>query len=61
MLGRKLIMCEWRSPTAPAVNVWFVQLGQVAALEKLSYRLLNKVDQYRLKWTKWEAHTGHTA
>ena len=60
MLGRKLIMCEWRAPAAPSVNVWFTQLGQVAALERLSFRLLNRVDNYWLKWDKWEAHIGGT-
>ena len=58
MLGRKLIMCEWRTSSAPSVNVWFSQLGHVAALERLSFRLLNKVDNYLLKWFRWEAHTG---
>ena len=61
MLGRKRIMCEWRASSAPSVNVWFSQLGHVAALEKLSFRLINKVDNYWLKWDKWEVHTGGTA
>ena len=31
---------KWRTPSAPSVNVWFSQLGQVGALEKLSFRLI---------------------
>ena len=60
MLGSELTMCEWRAPSAPSVNVWFTQLGHVAALERLSFRLLNKVENYCFKWDKWETHIGGT-
>lgn len=55
-LGRKLIMCEWKASEAPSVNSWFSQLGHLAALEKLTFRLMNKVDLYMLKWNNWETH-----
>ena len=54
MLGRKLIMCEWKAPNAPLVSTWFSQLGHLAALEKLTFRLMNKVNLYMLKWNNWE-------
>lgn len=50
MLGRKLIMCERKAPDAPSVSSWFSQLGHLAALDKLSFRLMNKVDLYVIKW-----------
>lgn len=53
MLGCKLIMCEWRNSKAPSVDLWFGQIGHLAALEKLTFRLMNKVDLYTLKWNNW--------
>ena len=32
-------------------------LGQLAALEQLSYRLLDKVEEYNLKWGKYHSYT----
>ena len=56
MLGRKLIISEWKASNAPSVSTWFSQLGQLAAVEKLTFRLMNKVDLYMLKWNNWETH-----
>ena len=53
MMGRKLIVCEWKASEAPSVIHWSSQIGHLAALEKLTFRLMNKVDLYMLKWNKW--------
>lgn len=50
MLGRKLIVSEWKKTTLPPVRVWFSHLGIVAAHEGLSYRLINQVERYHAKW-----------
>ncbi len=47
-------MCEWKVSDAPSVNSWFGQHGHLAALEKLTFRLENKVDRYMLKCWKVE-------
>ena len=39
MLGRKLIVTEWKATSLPSVRIWFSQLGIVAAHERLSSRL----------------------
>lgn len=56
MLGRKLIVMNWKASSAPTAVLWFIQLGKVAALENLSFRLLNKVDLYMRKWEKYHAY-----
>lgn len=35
MLGRKLIITNWKASTLPAPSLWFLQLEKLAALEKL--------------------------
>lgn len=50
MLGRKLIVTEWKAITLPA-REWFSQLGIVVALEDL--RLSNQMEQYYSKWVNY--------
>lgn len=54
MLGGKLMMCELKALDAPSGSSRFSQLGHLEALEKLFFRLMNKVDLYKLKWNNWE-------
>ena len=53
MLGRRLLVKDWKSASTPSPSYWFSSLGQLAALERLSYRLLDKMDKYDLKWTHY--------
>ena len=53
MLGRQIIMRVWKSPVGPSVQDWLLELGKVAAYEKLSFRLLNRLDSYYDKWGKF--------
>lgn len=50
MLGRKLIVTEWKAITLQA-REWFSQLGIVVALEDL--RLSNQMEQYYSKWANY--------
>lgn len=50
MLGRKIIVKEWKSDSLPLSSFWFTQLSTVAAYEELSYKLLNRLDLYHSKW-----------
>ena len=50
MLGRKLVVTEWKATSLPSVRIWFSQLGIVAAREHLSFRFTNQVDKYTAKW-----------
>merc|ERR1711867_63407 len=56
MLGRRLLVKEWKAASAPAVSPWFSTLGQVAAYERLSYRLLDRMDKYDQKWGHYHIH-----
>ena len=58
MLGRKLIVMKWKDPIAPTAAQWFIQLGKLAALEKLTFRLLNKVEVYLFKWERYLRYLG---
>ena len=48
MVGRKIIVKEWKSEDLPPAHVWFTQLGTVAALERLSFKMNNQLDKYDL-------------
>lgn len=53
MMGRKLLVREWRGPSVPSFALWHSSLAQLAALERLSYRLLNRVDDFNNKWSRY--------
>ena len=53
MSGRRLLVKDWKAPNAPALSLWASSLGQLAAYERLSYRLFNKSGRVRIK-------VGHT-
>ena len=58
MLGRKLIVMKWKDPNAPTAAEWYIQLGKLAALERLSFRLLNRVEVYMQKWERYLGYLG---
>lgn len=53
MLGRKLIIMNWKASTVPAPSMWCVQLGKLAAL---SFRLSNRMELYHQKWGLYHAY-----
>ena len=53
MLGRKRIISEWKASSPPPVSLWHTLLGRLAALESLSYRLINRVESFNLKWERY--------
>ncbi len=53
MLGRKLIISEWKASSAPSVNLWYNHWGRLAALEGLTYRLMDRVGSFHLKWERY--------
>lgn len=55
MLGRTLIVINWKHSFVPTASLWYIQLGKLAALENLSFRLLNKVEFYLWKWENYNA------
>ena len=58
MSGRRLLVKDWKAPGAPAPSLWDSSLGQLAAYERLSYRLLNRVDDYDSKWAHYNMYTS---
>lgn len=46
MLGRKLLVKDWKGPSVPSFGLWHSSLAQLAALEKLYYRLLNRENDF---------------
>ncbi len=53
MLGRKLLIREWKSGDLPSFSPWFIYLGTVAAYEELSYRMIKRLHTYHAKWGKY--------
>ena len=58
MSGRRLLVKDWKAPCAPAPSLWDSSLGQLSAYERLSYRLLNRVDDYESKWAYYNMYTS---
>lgn len=58
MIGRQIIMRGWKAPTGPTLQEWLIELGRVAAYEKVSFNLLEKGGKYISKWGKYlESHS----
>ena len=53
MLGRKLLVREWKARDLPWPSCWSTQLSVVAAYEEMTYRLQNRLDAYYAKWGKY--------
>ena len=53
MIGRQIIMRHWKSPDGPTFSEWLIELGRVAAYEKISLSLDERVDKYESKWGKY--------
>ena len=58
MSGRRLIVKDWKASHAPTLSLWDSSLGQIAAYERLSYRLLNRTDDYDSKWAYYNMYTS---
>ena len=56
MVGRKIIVKEWKSEDLPPAHVWFTQLGVVAALERLTFKINNQLEKYDSKWNVYLSH-----
>lgn len=59
MVGRKLITCQWKSLSAPLIAQWLKDLGKLAALENLSYKLIDKMDSFHTKWDPFLTFIGN--
>lgn len=61
MMGRKLIVKDWKGPSVPSFSLWHSSLSQLAALERLSYRLLNKENDFHNKWSRYFTYINSKA
>ena len=53
MLGRKLLVQQWKSAHAPPITDWYNGLTIVTAYEQVSFTLLYRLDWYFFKWQKF--------
>lgn len=53
MLGRKLLVRQWKLVDLPPSSLWFTQLSIVAVYEELTYSMANQLDVYHDKWGKY--------
>lgn len=49
MLGRKLLIREWKSEDLLPSGLWFISLSTVVAYEELSYRMTQHLDAYFIR------------
>ena len=50
MTGRQIILRNWKKPGEPPFSCWVTELGTIAAYERMSYRMQDRMDKYLLKW-----------
>lgn len=50
MIGRQVLLREWKNPRTPPYNDWFCELGRVASYEQLFYRMNDRWNDYEEKW-----------
>lgn len=53
MIGKQMIMRKWKAAEGPLFQDWVSELGRVAAFERISYSVINKVEKYNDKWGKF--------
>ncbi|KAL2085077.1 hypothetical protein ACEWY4_018397 [Coilia grayii] len=56
MLGKKLIVQQWKSTHAPSIRDWYNALSTVAAYEQISFTQLDRLNWYHCKWHKFIQH-----
>lgn len=59
MLGRKLIMQQWKSAHVPSITDWYSSLATVAAYEEVSFQQLNRPDWHYYKWRGFLQHINN--
>ena len=50
MIGRQIILRNWKKHGEPPLQDWLTELGKVAAYERMSYRMQDRTEKYFLKW-----------
>lgn len=58
MIGRQVLLREWKNPRTPPYKEWFCELGQVASYEQLFYRMNDRWNEYEAKWRKYHTYIG---
>ena len=46
MIGRQIILRNWKKPGEPPVQEWVTELGKVGAYERISYRTQDRTEKY---------------
>jgi len=49
-LAKKCILLKWSTPQVPTISMWISQLSAFLPLEKLTYDLNHKQDEFRRLW-----------
>lgn len=50
MVGKQIIMRNWRNSGEPPFQEWYTELAKVASYEKISFRCNNRTEKYFVKW-----------
>ncbi len=56
ILGRRLLVQQWKLAHAPSVTEWYYLLAKVAAYERISFSLLCMMEGYYFKWERFLQH-----
>ena len=53
MVGKQIIMRNWKNPGEPSFQEWSTELAKVASYEKISFNINDRTEQYVAKWGKY--------
>lgn len=53
MIGRQILLREWKNSKSPPIKDWFCEIGRVASYEQLFFRINDRWDEYKTKWQKY--------
>lgn len=53
MVGKQIIMRNWKNPGEPSFQEWSMELAKVASYEKISFNINDSAEKYVAKWGKY--------
>jgi len=53
MIGKQIIMRNWKNPGEPSFQEWSTELAKVASYEKMYFNINDRAEKYMTKWGKY--------
>lgn len=59
MVGKQIIMRNWRKSEGPSFKEWLTELAKVASYEQISFSIKDRTEKYMAKWGDYLEYIGN--